>query len=159
MTQISITPGSTGFFLLCLAAYSLLANLLAFTAFAVDKRRASQGYRRVPEGTFLFVASFGGWFGAALGQVLYVEQRRIRPFGIMLHVCGMILPSALAIGFVVSDPDAALHSAQQLVARLVAPQPQGPQEVVASNEVIQSHVKESVRRFGPGTDNVPLFHN
>lgn len=161
MTQVSITPGSTGFFLLCLAAYSLLANMLAFVAFAVDQRRARQGYRRVPEGTFLFIASFGGWFGAALGQICYCEQRRMRPFAIAIHACGMVLPAALALGFVVSDPDSALLQAQKIATRLIAPTPQGPAELAIdlspdSNRGTRSH---GPRRFGPGTDNLPLFHN
>jgi uncharacterized membrane protein YsdA (DUF1294 family) len=159
MTQTSITPGSTGFFLLCLAAYSLLANLLAFVAFAVDRQRARQGHRRVPEHTFFFVASFGGWFGAALGQILYAEERRMRPFGIVLHVCGMILPAALAIGFVVSDPDLAVQKAHDLVTRLIAPEPQAPEDIMAQNSTIKTRMKEQPRRFGPGTDNVPLFHD
>lgn len=159
MTQFAITPGSLGFFLLCLAGYSLLANLLAFTAFAVDRHRALQGHRRVPDGAFLIVSSFGGWFGAALGQAVYAEDRRVRPFGLAMHVCGMILPAAFAVAFVVADPDVALQKAQALVARLVAPVPQGPKELLVDGSHFGTRKATAPRRFGPGTDAVALFHN
>lgn len=159
MTQTAITPGSPGFFLLCLAGYSLLANFLAFAAFAVDQRRRRQGFRRVPEGTFLFIAAFGGWFGAALGQAVYAETRRMKPFTVLLNLCGMVLPASLALAIVAADPDLALQRAEALVARLVAPQPQGPKELLVDGSHFGTRRATAPRRFGPGTDAVPLFHN
>jgi uncharacterized membrane protein YsdA (DUF1294 family) len=160
MEHFSITPGTPEFLLLCLAVYVLLANLLALFAFGVDRKRALGGYRRVPEAVFLLVASFGGWFGAALGQMLYRVGGRARPAGVLLHVCGMLVPAALAIGFVVSDPDHAAARAHAVVQRIIAPEPQAPEEVVlGGSSGGKTRLPQAPRRFGPGTDNVPLFHN
>jgi uncharacterized membrane protein YsdA (DUF1294 family) len=160
MAQFSITPGTPEFLLLCLAAYLLLANLLALIAFVVDGRRARNGDPRVPETVFLFVASFGGWFGAALGQVLCSHGVRARPLGVMLHVCGMILPAALVTALVISDPQHAVARAQAFAQQLIAPEPQGPEEVVlGGSSGGKTRLPQPPRRFGPGTDNLPLFHN
>ena len=160
MAQFSITPGTPEFLLLCLAAYMLLANMLALTAFVVDRQRARSGYRRVPEGVFLFIASFGGWFGAALGQMIYSEDARARPFGVMLHVCGMLLPATLAAGLVISDPQSAVARAQAFAQRIIAPEPQAPEEIVlGGSSGGKTRLAQPPRRFGPGTDNLPLFHN
>lgn len=160
MAQFSITPGTPEFLLLCFAAYLLLANLLALIAFTVDGRRARNGGPRVPEAVFLLVASFGGWLGAALGQALCREGARVRTFGVMLHVCGMILPAALVLAMVIADPQHAVARAQAFAQRLIAPEPQGPEEVVlGGSSGGKTRLPQEPRRFGPGTDNIPLFHD
>lgn len=64
-----------------------LANLLAFSLFAIDKARARAGGRRIPERTLLLAALVGG-LGAALGQRLLRHKTRKQPFAAWL---GLIL--------------------------------------------------------------------
>ncbi|WP_436355986.1 DUF1294 domain-containing protein [Brevundimonas sp. CEF1] len=64
-----------------------IANLLAFSLFAVDKARARAGGRRIPERTLLTAALFGG-LGAWLGQQLLRHKTRKQPFAAWL---GLIL--------------------------------------------------------------------
>lgn len=64
-----------------------LANLVAFSLFAIDKARARAGGHRIPERTLLLVALFGG-LGAWLGQRLLRHKTRKQPFAAWL---GLIL--------------------------------------------------------------------
>jgi len=43
-------------------------SLVCFVAYGLDKRRAANGGRRVPESTLQLLAFFGGWPGALIGQ-------------------------------------------------------------------------------------------
>lgn len=55
------------FFILLIASMVLL-SLLSYAVYAVDKRAAQQGRRRVPERTLHLLALLGGWPGALLAQ-------------------------------------------------------------------------------------------
>jgi len=86
-----------------LPALSLLslANLVAFSLFALDKARAQAGGRRIPERTLLLAALLGG-LGAWLGQRLLRHKTRKQPFAAWL---GLILTlhalALLAVAMVV----------------------------------------------------------
>lgn len=67
---------------LCLLALSL-ANLFAFSLFAIDKTRARARGRRIPERALLLAALFGG-LGAGLGQRLLRHKTRKQPFAAWL---------------------------------------------------------------------------
>lgn len=43
-------------------------SVVSFVAYGLDKRRAGNGSRRIPERTLHFLAFLGGWPGALLGQ-------------------------------------------------------------------------------------------
>jgi len=64
-----------------------IANLVAFSLFALDKARARAGGRRIPERTLLLAALLGG-LGAWLGQRLLRHKTRKQPFAAWL---GLIL--------------------------------------------------------------------
>jgi uncharacterized membrane protein YsdA (DUF1294 family) len=46
----------------------IVMSVVCFTAYGLDKRRAVNGKRRVPENTLHILALLGGWPGALLGQ-------------------------------------------------------------------------------------------
>ena len=56
------------------------ANLLAFGLFAVDKRAAIRGDRRIPENTLLLVSLLGGSPCAFAAQQLFHHKTRKQPF-------------------------------------------------------------------------------
>ncbi|MDP1577852.1 MAG: DUF1294 domain-containing protein, partial [Cypionkella sp.] len=91
-----LTPGTTAFAALCLAGYILLANALAYTAFAVDKSRAINAQSRIPERSLLILATLGGWIGAKIAQHRLRHKTRKQPFGILLNLSGLIIPGAIA---------------------------------------------------------------
>lgn len=57
---------------LLLIASTVLMSLLSYAVYAVDKRAAQQGRRRVPERALHLLALLGGWPGA------FIAQRRLR---------------------------------------------------------------------------------
>jgi uncharacterized membrane protein YsdA (DUF1294 family) len=62
------------------------SNLAAFFAFALDKRRAENGARRISERTLLTFAFYGGSLGALLGQHVFRHKTRKEPFRTYLLV-------------------------------------------------------------------------
>jgi len=50
---------------------AFVMSLVCFSTYGWDKRRASNGGRRVPERTLQLLAFFGGWPGALIGQRLF----------------------------------------------------------------------------------------
>ena len=69
-----------------------MMSAATFTAYALDKRAAIKGSRRIPESTLHLLAALGGWPGAALGARLThhkarkVKFRVIRSTIILLHL-------------------------------------------------------------------------
>lgn len=68
----------------------LLANAWAFALFGIDKKRALEKQRRIPESTLLQAALFGGIFGAYLGRANFRHKTRKESFSIRLHLIAMI---------------------------------------------------------------------
>jgi uncharacterized membrane protein YsdA (DUF1294 family) len=62
----------------------LPVNLVAFTLFAMDKRRARMGLRRFSERTLLLWALIGGTPGAVLGRHVFRHKTRKQPFSTLL---------------------------------------------------------------------------
>ena len=60
--------------------YLILMNLIAFTLYGIDKRRAKQGAWRISEYTLLLVALLGGSLGALLGMRYFRHKTRHRKF-------------------------------------------------------------------------------
>ncbi|WP_416341366.1 DUF1294 domain-containing protein [Sphingobium yanoikuyae] len=58
----------------------LLANLMAFTLFGFDKRRAVGGMARIRERTLLLWALAGGTPGAFAARHLFRHKTRKQPF-------------------------------------------------------------------------------
>ena len=59
-----------------LLGYLAAVNLLAFTAYGADKRRAKKDKRRVPEKTLFLLAIIGGSVGAWAGMYTFRHKTR-----------------------------------------------------------------------------------
>lgn len=80
---------------LLIAVYLLVLNGLAFAAFAVDKRAAIAGARRVPEDRLLAVAFLGGSIGAKVAQMTLRHKTSKEPFRTQLN--GILAVQIVAI--------------------------------------------------------------
>lgn len=89
-------------------------NALTFMMFRIDKTRAINGDWRVSEGTLLFLALIGGWFGAKAARRLFRHKTRKEPFRSQLNRVPVIW---VLIGLAVlfrDDVMAVLQSVHQL---------------------------------------------
>ena len=59
-----------------LAGYLVLVNVIAFTVYGADKRRAQKDRWRVPERTLFLLAVLGGSIGALLGMRVFRHKTR-----------------------------------------------------------------------------------
>lgn len=66
--------------------YLAAINLLTFGAFFVDKQRAAQDLRRIPERTLLILAVLGGTIGAIVGQQALRHKTQKQPFASRLRM-------------------------------------------------------------------------
>lgn len=79
------------------AAFVLaLTNLIAFTLFRADKRRARLGLRRLSERSLLLWALAGGTMGAFLGRRLFRHKTRKQPFSRLLWLVATAQAVAVA---------------------------------------------------------------
>jgi uncharacterized membrane protein YsdA (DUF1294 family) len=137
-----ITPGTPAFAALCLAAYGVLVNGLAYTAFAVDKSRAIRAERRIPEPSLLILSTLGGWIGAKAAQHRLRHKTRKQPFGMLLNLSGLILPGLIAT--------AAILQSDLTWDTLTTHASTTAQGMFAST--ITADAPTLPRRFGPGSD-------
>jgi uncharacterized membrane protein YsdA (DUF1294 family) len=72
-----------------LAALAVL-NLAAFAAFGIDKARAREGRRRIPEARLLQLALLGGSPGAYAGRRMFRHKTRKQPFVAQLHTIAVL---------------------------------------------------------------------
>lgn len=70
--------------------YYLIASVLAFVVYAVDKYAAVKGRWRVREATLHLLALAGGWPGALVAQRLLRHKTRKRAFQWMFRVTVVI---------------------------------------------------------------------
>jgi uncharacterized membrane protein YsdA (DUF1294 family) len=77
--------------------YLLIANLLSYLAFAIDKRRAARGEWRISEQTLLLLALLGGGIGAKLAQHRFRHKTRKQPFRTFLNMAVAVLPVAVLV--------------------------------------------------------------
>ncbi len=81
-----------------LAVYLVLVNVIAFTAFGADKRRARKDRWRVPERTLFLLALLGGSLGALLGMRVFRHKTKhwyFRVFIPLILLLQLAVPLAL----------------------------------------------------------------
>ena len=66
--------------------YILIINLIAFAAYGIDKAKARNGTRRIPEKTLIGLAAFGGAIGALIGMLAFRHKTRKIKFTITVPV-------------------------------------------------------------------------
>ena len=67
-------------------SYLVLANLVAFAMYGIDKRRAIKNKWRIPEKRLLLAALLGGAFGALWGMILFHHKTKKARFFLMVPV-------------------------------------------------------------------------
>jgi uncharacterized membrane protein YsdA (DUF1294 family) len=83
-----------------LAAMYIIINLIAFTLYGMDKRRAVMRKRRVPEAMLLTFSLFGA-FGATAGMRAFRHKTR-KPLFRMVYV--FLALNVAVIAMFVADP-------------------------------------------------------
>lgn len=66
--------------------YIFIINLIAFAAYGIDKAKARNGTRRIPEKTLIGLAAFGGAIGAIIGMLAFRHKTRKIKFTITVPV-------------------------------------------------------------------------
>ncbi|MBQ5869749.1 MAG: DUF1294 domain-containing protein [Lachnospiraceae bacterium] len=79
-----------------LIVYLLLANVIAFAMYGIDKRKAMKDQWRIPEKTLLLAALIGGSFGAFVGMQVFHHKTKHWKFIFGVPAC-MILHVALGV--------------------------------------------------------------
>jgi uncharacterized membrane protein YsdA (DUF1294 family) len=74
----------------------LSANLITFTLFGIDKRRARMGLRRLSERMLLLWTLMGGTAGAFLGRHVFRHKTRKQPFSTWLWLIAAAQMAAIA---------------------------------------------------------------
>ena len=79
-----------------LIVYLLLANVIAFAMYGIDKRKAMKDQWRIPEKTLLLAALIGGSFGAFVGMQIFHHKTKHWKFILGVPAC-MILHVGLGV--------------------------------------------------------------
>lgn len=79
-----------------LALYAVM-GLVTFAAFGLDKARAKEGARRVPERTLLLLSLGFGVVGGALGMRVFRHKTRKASFFVPMICCALV--HAAAVGY------------------------------------------------------------
>lgn len=87
--------------------YLLLANIVTFITYGIDKYKAKKGKWRISEATLLLMAICGGSIGAWLGMKTFHHKTKHKKFHIGIPII-IIMQIALAIWHYMM-PSASIH--------------------------------------------------
>jgi uncharacterized membrane protein YsdA (DUF1294 family)/cold shock CspA family protein len=88
-----------------LIAY-LIASLVTFAVYALDKMAAEKGRRRTPENTLHLLSLAGGWPGALFAQSKLRHKTRKQPFRALFWTT--VVLNCAALGWLFTEPGAAV---------------------------------------------------
>lgn len=77
--------------------YLLMANVVSFTMFGVDKARAARGGRRISESALITSAAVSGTIGGWLAMSAFRHKTRKRSFQARM-VAATVLDAAILVG-------------------------------------------------------------
>ena len=77
-----------------------MVNLIAFTLYGIDKRRAIKHQFRIPEKTLLWMARIGGGIGSWLGIKVFHHKTKHTRFRIVVPLWTVLWAVALVWMFV-----------------------------------------------------------
>lgn len=69
-----------------IVAYILLINIIAFVLYGIDKNRAVNHEKRIPEAVLLWTARLGGGLGSWLGMNHFHHKKKHSNFRILIPV-------------------------------------------------------------------------
>jgi uncharacterized membrane protein YsdA (DUF1294 family) len=75
----------------------LVASILTFIVYALDKSAAKRGARRTPESTLHFLSLVGGWPGAVLAQRIFRHKTMKRTFRLVFWITVAVNLAGLAL--------------------------------------------------------------
>jgi len=78
------------------ASLYLIASIVTFVAYRIDKAAAQANTRRTPELTLHLLALVGGWPGALVAQHLLNHKTRKVPFQVVFWMCVALNSAVLA---------------------------------------------------------------
>ena len=87
MTQIQII----------VLSYLLIINLIAFTLYGIDKRKAKKHKFRIPERTLLWMARIGGGIGCWVGIKAFRHKTKHTKFKIIVSLWTIIWLAAIIL--------------------------------------------------------------
>jgi len=78
------------------AAFYLIASIVTFVAYRIDKAAAQANTRRTPELTLQLLALVGGWPGALVAQRVLHHKTRKLSFQVVFWICVVLNSAVLA---------------------------------------------------------------
>ena len=73
-----------------LVVYLAAINLLAFVMYGIDKKKAINGARRIPEKTLILLAVLGGAIGAFIGMHVFHHKTKKPKFFITVPIFAVL---------------------------------------------------------------------
>ena len=83
-----------------IAIYLLFVNLIAFTLYGIDKRKAKKQKFRIPERTLLWMARLGGGIGCWLGIKYFHHKTKHTKFRIIVPLWTILWVTAIILAIV-----------------------------------------------------------